>query len=114
MQSSRMNSRKLLLSAASHSLRLRRPGERAFRPTRAGCSVAVDKAEATDLRLRLAFAPAPEDQARRRTDAAGQQEADAERTDRRGRKVGAQLAADVGGLAEALAQRPFPDPVHGK
>src|SRR4051812_27523772 len=105
MQSSRMNSAPARLSAASHSRSDRRSGELGVLPTRARCSVAVDKAEAAERGFRLAFAAAAEDQARRRADATRQQEADAERSDRDGRQVRAQLAGDVGGLADALAQR---------
>src|SRR5437763_289305 len=105
MQSSLMNSEKLRLSAAIHSPRLSRSGERGTRPAVARrCSVAVDKAEAADLGLCLAFATAPEDQARRRTDPARQQESDPQRPGRSGREVPAQLPANVRRLAEARAE----------
>jgi len=72
MQSSFMNSEKLRLSEASHSETLSFSGEVGVRPTRASRSVAVDKAEAAEPGLRLAFASAPEDQARRGTEPSGQ------------------------------------------
>jgi hypothetical protein len=77
MQSSARNSLKLRLTAASHS---------------AQCG------------LRLAFAPAPEDQPSRCTDTAGDEKAERQCSDCRGRQVGAQLAGDVRRLADALAQ----------
>src|SRR5215210_3368949 len=101
MQSSLMNSEKLRFRAASHSPTLRRVGEPGVRPT---CSVAVDNAEAAEACLRIAFPPAPEDQSRGGTDTAGQHEADPERAHRDCRQIGAQLAADVGRLADALPQ----------
>src|SRR5438874_8159685 len=105
MQSSLMNSEKLRFNTAIHSPRLSRSGERGTRPAAARrCSVAVDKAEAAELGLRLAFAPAPEDQTRARTDPTRQEEADAERAHGDGRQVLAQLSADVRRLAEARAQ----------
>src|SRR5437588_9971023 len=105
MQSSAMNAEKLRLRAASHAVRLRRSGERGALPTRASRSVAVDKAEAADPGLGLAFAPAPEDQPRRRPDSACGEKADAERGDRGGREISPQFAADVRRLADAFAKR---------
>ena len=56
-----MNAEKLRLNAAGHSAGLSFSGELAAWPT-GGCrSVALDNAEAPG-RLRLVFAPAPEDQ----------------------------------------------------
>src|SRR5215208_1927003 len=78
MQSSCMNSEKLRFSAESHSARLSRSGEEGERPTFAR-SVAVDKAEAAHLGLRLAFAAAPEDQTRGCADAAGDEEPNRDR-----------------------------------
>src|SRR5947209_1188164 len=104
MQSSRMNSEKLRLSAASHSAPLSPPGELGLRPRCDSRSVAVDKAEATELRLGLALASATEDQARSRADPAAQDEAEAERPCRRHGKVRTKLCADVRRLADALAQ----------
>src|SRR5690242_3681068 len=104
MQSSRMNALKLPFSALTHSPRVSRSGELGGRPIRARrCSVAVDKAETPDLGLRLAFASAPEDQSRGRTDPSSQQEPDAERADRRRNQVRAQLRAHVRRLADAVA-----------
>ena len=100
-----MNAEPLRFSAEIHSPRLSRSGEPGTRPTVARrCSVAVDKAEAADLGLRLAFATAPEHQARRRTDPARQQESDPERPGRGRREVPAQLPANVRRLAEARAK----------
>src|SRR5436309_3135087 len=105
MQSSFMNSEKLRLSEASHSEAVSFSGEVGARPARASRSVAVDKAEAAELGLRLAFATAPEDQTCSGTDPSGQQKPDAERARRDDRKVGTNLRADVGRFADALAQR---------
>src|SRR5918992_817022 len=104
MQSSRMNSEKLRLTAERQSVKLSRAGAWGGRPARASDSVAADKAEAAERGLRLAFAAAPEDQASRRPDAAGEQEAQPARAGGAGRRVRAQLPADVGGLADAVAQ----------
>jgi hypothetical protein len=101
MQSSFMNSEKLRLNAARHPPSFRRVGEPGVRPT---CAVAVDKAEAAEPCLRLALPPATEDQARGRADPAGQHEAETQRASGDRRQVGAQLAADVGCLADALAE----------
>src|SRR5436305_1607787 len=84
MQSSFMNSEKLRLSALNHSEPFSFSGEAGACPTRASRSVAVDKPETADLGLRLAFASAPEDQARGRPDPSGQQKSDAERPRREG------------------------------
>src|SRR5438445_9597418 len=105
MQSSCMNSETARLNAASHSPRLSCCGELGAWPAVASRSVAVDKAETAGLRLRLAFAYPSEDQPCGRADATGEDEAEAERPCRDGRKVGAELAADVRRLADALAQR---------
>src|SRR5436190_13466892 len=106
MQSSRMNALKLPFSAAIHSPRRSRSGELGVRPTRARpCSVAVDKAEAPDLGLRVAFASPPEDQSRGRADPSCQKKPDAECADGCRHQVGAQLPAHVGDLFETVAQR---------
>src|SRR6266536_2531089 len=105
MQSSLMKAERLRFSAASHSALLSRSGERGARPSRARRSVAVDKAEATDLRLRLAFARAPEDQPGGRAHAACEQDAQAQGTRRCHRKIRPQLAADGGRLAKAVSKR---------
>src|SRR6266508_634555 len=104
MQSSFMNSEKLRFSAASHSARLNRVGDRGARPARGPRSVAVDKAEAADPGFRVALTPAPEDQPRGRADPAGEQEAHTECTHRDRGQVGTQLALDVGRLTQTLAQ----------
>src|SRR3954452_8451295 len=104
MQSSAMNSAKLRLSAASQSAGLSFSGELGACPAVVSRSVAVDNAEAAELCLRLALAPAPEDQPRGGTDATGEQEAHPERADCDGRQVRAQLGADVRRLADLLAQ----------
>src|SRR5947199_2165058 len=104
MQSSRMKAEKLPLSAPNHSEALSFSGESGGRPTRARCSVAVDKAEAAELGLRLAFAAAPEDQARRRADSSGQQKSDAERPCSDDRQVRLHLGADVRCFPDACAQ----------
>src|SRR2546423_1917194 len=81
MQSSAMNSWKLRLSAAIHSARLSRCGALGGRPTCrrsvAVRSVAVDKAEATDLCLGRTLSAAPHQQPHGRADAAGAHEAGA-------------------------------------
>src|SRR3954462_4799650 len=105
MQSSRMKAAKLRLSAAIHSPRLSRSGDAGVRPTRARCSVAVDKTERPDLGFCLAFASAAKDQPRGRADPTCQQESHPERADRGDRQVGAQLRAHIGRLAQALAER---------
>src|SRR4051812_5714867 len=87
MQSSAMNSLKLRLSAASHSLPLSPSGERAGWPTCACCSVAVDKAEAAERGLRLAFTPAPEHQSGSRADTARDEEPERQCTHGHGRQV---------------------------
>src|SRR5204863_3070787 len=76
------------------------------RPTWAPrCSVAVDKAETSDLGLRIAFATAPEDQPRGRADPTCEQKTDAERADRGHRQIRPQLRAHVRRLADAIPQR---------
>src|SRR5207244_12736231 len=95
MQSSCMNSETARLNAASHSPRLSCRGELGAWPAVASRSVAVNKAEAADLRLRLAFASPAKDQPRSRADSAGEDEAEAERARSDGRKVGAELAAEL-------------------
>src|SRR5438105_6955417 len=105
MASSAVNSLKLRLSAEIQSERLSRSGPVGALPTSAVGSVAVDKAEAADPSLLLAFAAASEDQAHRRADAAGQEESRTQRTDRDRREVRAHLAGDVRRLAEAVPQR---------
>src|SRR5437762_2261402 len=104
MQSSRMNADKLLLKAPSHSEALSFCGESGGRPKRARCSVAVDKAEAAKLGLRLAFASAAEDQARRRADSSRQQESHAERPGGDDGQVRPHLGADVRRFVDARAQ----------
>src|SRR5436853_389423 len=105
MQSSATNWLKLRLRAAIQSARLSFAGVRGVRPARAGRSVALDKAEATGLRLRLALAAPPEQQSRRRADTSRKEEACAERSSCRDRQVRPQLGADVRRFAEPLAQR---------
>src|SRR3954453_1232302 len=105
MQSSRMKAAKLRLSAAIHSPRLSRSGDLGVRPTRARCSVAVDKTERPDLGFCLAFASAPKDQPRGRADPACQQKSHPERADCGDRQVRAALSAPVRRLAQALPER---------
>src|SRR6266700_8234152 len=105
MQSSFRNAVKLHLKAASHSARFSFSGELGTRPAVASRSVAVDNAEAAELRLRLTLPPAAEDQPCGRAYASRYEEADAERADRHRREVGAKLGADVGRFTDLLAQR---------
>src|SRR6266516_4012111 len=104
MQSSLMKAAKLRLNAASHSGGLSFSGELGTWPAVASRSVAVDNAEAAELRFRLAFPATPEDQPCRGPDATRKQEAHSECPDRHHRKVGAHLGADVGRLADLLAK----------
>src|SRR5437868_3534592 len=107
MQSSSMNCWAVRLRTATHSPTPSRRGLRGTWPVSARprlFSAAVDKAERPEPRLRLALAPAAEREAHRRADAAREDEAEDERPGRRDREVPAQLAADVGGLADPLAQ----------
>src|SRR6478609_8701488 len=105
MASSAMNSLKLRLTAAIQSERLSRSGPPGAWPTSARSSVAVDKAEAADLGHLFALSTPSEDQPHRGADAAGEQEAGAERARRDRREVRAHLPGDVRGLIDALAER---------
>src|SRR5439155_5621046 len=88
--------------AASHSRETgRSPGQPGLLPL----LVAVHEGEAAEARLFVALAAAPHDQAHRRADTAGGDEAESERAGRDDRKVRAELAADVGRLAEIVSQR---------
>src|SRR6266850_6300978 len=104
MQSSLTNEATLRLNAASHSVRLSLPGELGARAPVASRSAADDKAEAAELSFRLALPPAPEDESCGRADPSRQQEAHAERADRHRRKIGTQLGADVGRLADLVPE----------
>src|SRR3954471_10018778 len=65
----------------------------------------ADQREAADLGGLLALAAAPHEQARGGADAAGGEEAQAERAACDERELRAELSGDVGRLAELLAQR---------
>src|SRR4030081_3066251 len=105
MQSSFRNAEKVRLNTVSHSAGLSFSGELGTCPTGVSRSVAVDNAEAAERRFRLALPPAPEDEPGSGADAARQQETDPERPGRNHGEIGAQLGADVGRLADLLAER---------
>src|SRR6266446_815019 len=104
MQSSFRKAEKLRLNAVSHSAGLSFSDELGTCPAVSSRSVAVDNAEAAELRLRLAFPPTAEDQPCGGADTPREQEADSERPDGDDREVGAQLGADVGRLADLFAK----------
>ena len=103
-----MNSENARLKTACHSLGRSCVGVDGAAPRgrrrRRRCSATVDKREPPEPRLALALAPAPQQQPGGRADAAGDDEPGSERGRRRGREVRAQLAGDVGRVAEAGAE----------
>src|SRR5437588_3059519 len=102
MQSSAMNALKLRFSASIQSVRESRFGEWGGRPDPARGSVVVDNPETADARLRRSFASAPHQEASRRADSAGEEEADAERARRHDRQLRTQGTRDVHALTQAL------------
>src|SRR5436190_3795332 len=107
MQSSAMNCEKLRFSAAIQSRRLSFSGPRGARPARGARarSVVVDKAEPADTCSRRSFAPATEEQTRRRADAAREQEPDSERARSDDGELCAELRRDVRCVAQRVRGR---------
>src|SRR5712691_2554293 len=104
MQSSAMNSLKVRLKTSSHSRALSRRGLGGTVPVSGRRSATVDNGEAAHLGLRLAFAAAAGEQAHRRADPAGYDEPRPERAGGDHGQPRAELARDVGHLADARTE----------
>src|SRR5215208_1751397 len=104
MQSSAMNSLKLRLKTCAHSRVVSRSGPGGVCPTSGRASVAVDDGEAAKARPLGSLPPAAEEEAGRRADASGEEEAGSERAGRDDGQVRAKLCGDVRRLADLVAE----------